>query len=64
VSLVGNHFTGPVRLSGNSTGTDAIVVSGNTIAGVLVCSANEPAPDNGGSPNTISGIALGQCRDL
>jgi len=64
VSLVGNHITGPVRLSGNSTGTDAIVVSGNTIAGVLVCSANEPAPDNGGSPNTISGIALGQCRDL
>jgi endo-1,4-beta-xylanase len=64
VSLVGNHITGPVRLSGNSTGTEAIVVSDNTIVGVLVCSGNEPAPENGGSPNTISGTASGQCRDL
>lgn len=64
VSLIGNQITGPVRLSGNSTGTEPIVVSDNTITGVLSCSGNLPDPVDAGSPNAVVGVKLGQCRSL
>jgi endo-1,4-beta-xylanase len=64
VSLIGNEITGPVRLTGNTTGSEPIVVSGNTITGALSCTGNEPAPDDGGIPNTVTGAKQGQCREL
>ncbi|HEX6683050.1 MAG TPA: S8 family serine peptidase [Candidatus Limnocylindrales bacterium] len=64
LSLVGNHVTGLVTLTGNNTGTTPILVSGNTIVGALMCTGNQPPPTNGGAPNTVSGVVTGQCRGL
>ena len=64
LSLVGNHLTGPVKLIGNVTAPEPIVVSGNTIAALLACRDNEPEPTNGGVPNTVVGVTQGQCGGL
>lgn len=64
VSLLGDHITGPVRLTANTTEDVPIVVSDNTVVGVLSCTGNEPPPDDFDDPNTVFGIAQGQCRDM
>lgn len=64
LSLIGNRVIGPVSLTGNSTAPVQIVVAANTITGALMCSGNEPPPVNNGQPNTVSGSASGQCKDL
>jgi endo-1,4-beta-xylanase len=64
VSLIDNHVIGPVRLADNSTGSEPITVSGNTIMGVLSCSGNSPEPSNGGNANTVVGVKKGQCHSL
>lgn len=64
VTLARNHVIGRVALTGNSTGTTPVLVSGNTIDGPLMCSGNQPPPVNGGVPNTVSGTVTGQCRGL
>lgn len=64
LTVTGNQVTGPVRLSGNSTGSEPIVIADNTIAGVLTCDGNTPAPDDAGLPNTVTGPVQGQCREL
>jgi hypothetical protein len=61
VALTGNHITGQVSLVGNTTGTEPIVVSGNTIVGALSCATNQPPPVDNGVPNTVTGTAFGQC---
>ncbi|MDQ3790081.1 MAG: ExeM/NucH family extracellular endonuclease, partial [Actinomycetota bacterium] len=57
-----SEITGPVTLTAN-TGGEAIV-AGNTIAGPLSCSGNDPAPGNDGRKNTVHGPASGQCANL
>jgi hypothetical protein len=57
-------MVGTVSLTDNTTGDTPIVVSGNEILGLLSCSGNEPPPVNNGSPNTVIGLKLGQCRGL
>jgi hypothetical protein len=64
VEVTDNEIGGPVRLVGNSTGDVPIVLGGNTIAGVLTCQSNEPAPTDDGNPNTVTGPQQGQCRNL
>jgi endo-1,4-beta-xylanase len=64
LELVGNRVLGLVTLTGNVTGDTPIVVSDNTILGLLSCSGNQPAPVNSGAPNTVYGVKLGQCRTL
>jgi hexosaminidase len=61
VVLAGNTTTGAVSLTRNGT---LVVVAGNTIGGSLSCSGNNPAPTDAGRPNTVSGLASGQCSAL
>jgi subtilisin family serine protease len=64
VALIGNEITGRAILVGNDTGTTPIVVAANTFIGPLGCSQNQPPPVNNGQPNTVLGLATGQCADL
>jgi hypothetical protein len=64
VTIVGGRFVGPVRLSGNSTGSRAAVLAGAVVVGPVSCTGNAPAPENLQAPNTISGPATGQCAHL
>jgi hypothetical protein len=61
VGLAGNQVIGPVSLVANATGAEPIVVSGNTIIGLLSCVGNQPPPVDNGVPNTVVGPTLGQC---
>ncbi|MEO3929287.1 S8 family serine peptidase [Micromonosporaceae bacterium B7E4] len=63
VSVVASR-TGPVRLSGNTTGGFPIVVAGNDIRGPLACDGNTPSPNNHREPNSVTGMAAGQCVGL
>ncbi|PUB31575.1 putative repeat protein (TIGR01451 family) [Promicromonospora sp. AC04] len=56
----GNQVTGPVTVSRS----EGPVIGGNRITGVLTCLSNDPPPNNNGSPNTVRGKQLGQCKDL
>ena len=53
----------------DTTGTiEPPLIGSNTIAGSLVCWANNPAPTNdppgGPFPNTVAGSRVGQCAGL
>lgn len=39
-------------------------VSGNTIAGDLVCERNTPDPEDDVVPNDVGGVKIGQCAGL
>jgi O-glycosyl hydrolase len=64
VMISGAQVTGPVTVTNADTGFAPIVISGSTVQGPLSCSGNSPAPVDEGVPNTVSGAARGQCRDL
>ena len=61
VVLAGNTIGGAVALTRNTT---EVVVAGNTISGSLSCNGNDPAPADNGQPNTVTGLASGQCSAL
>jgi hexosaminidase len=61
VIVSGNTISGPVSITGN-TGTT--LVAGNSVNGALSCAGNNPAPTDGGNPNTSSGPPTGQCSGL
>ena len=61
VILAGSTISGPARITSNSGGA---LVAANTISGPLSCSGNNPAPTDGGQPNTVKGPATGQCSTL
>ena len=61
VVLAGGTISGAVSLTRNAT---AVVVAGNTIGGSLSCDGNNPAPTDNGRPNTVTGLASGQCAAL
>ena len=56
-----NGVSGALTVDGN--GPDAVVVKGNQVGGVLACSANDPAPANGGMPNNAT-TKTGQCTTV
>ncbi|GAB3170675.1 S8 family serine peptidase [Myceligenerans halotolerans] len=60
VNCAGNDVTGPVIV----LKSEGPVIGDNEIAGPLACFRNDPEPANNGSPNTVTGSRLGQCRDL
>jgi hypothetical protein len=64
VLIAGSSLAGPMTVDGAATGFAPVVVSGNTVRGTLSCAGNSPAPTNEGTPNTVTGPATGQCRDL
>jgi len=46
---------------------DSTEIATNTISGSLICFGNSPAAqlgDSGGSPNTVAGLKLGQCKKV
>jgi len=58
-----NTISGNAGIGGN-TGPAPLTVGGNTIGGNLQCVGNSQTPDDGGTPNTVSGQKLGQCAGL
>ena len=61
VTVSGNTIGGPASIIGNTGGT---LVAGNSVNGPLSCSGDNPAPTDGGKPNTSNGPAADQCADL
>jgi hypothetical protein len=61
VIVSGNTISGPASITGNRGAT---LVVGNSVNGALSCSGNNPAPTDGGKPNTSNGPAAGQCSGL
>jgi hypothetical protein len=59
-SLSGMVVDGSVNMSDNGVAT----FGGNTVGNNISCSGNNPAPTNGGNPNTVGGVELGQCANL
>ena len=47
---------------------DSNEIQTNTIGGSLICFRNSPAaqvnPDDGGQPNVVGGLKIGQCAGL
>lgn len=63
VRIVGNEVWGPLRVSGTTART-AAVLAANRVHGPLACSGNAPAPGNDGHPNSVTGPSQGQCAGL
>ena len=63
LSVSGMVVAGAAELTNNTTSAP-IVVSGNTIVGLLSCTGNVPPPVNDGVPNRVVGLATGQCKGL
>ena len=63
VDLAGISLSGLAYVQ-NNTGTAAITVAGNAINGSLYCTGNTPPPGDGGTVNTVTGSATGQCAGL
>jgi hypothetical protein len=66
IELGGNQIKGGASISGTSgvgpTVENLITeIEGNRISGQLSCSNNNPAPTDGGSPNSATGGGVGQC---
>jgi hypothetical protein len=65
VVMSGTQVVGSVLVVNNRTGDTPALVSGNWIVGSLFCTGNQPAPVDGGVPNTvIGGMKLDQCAGL
>lgn len=61
--FAGNTVRGPVYLADNATSAP-IIVSANTIVGLLACAGNQPVPTHDGAANQVLGLKSGQCRSL
>jgi hypothetical protein len=65
VTLDGSHLNGRAYVDNNTATAPAVItVSGNTVTGSLYCTGNNPAPDDNGSINTVSGTATDQCAAI
>ena len=64
VTLDGAQVSGLAYVENNAAAAAAITVAGNTVNGSLYCTGNSPAPVDGGTVNTVSGSATGQCAGL
>ncbi len=64
MAIVDSTVNGATVLLANSTGTTEQVVARSRINGLLVCTANNPAPINLGGRNTVRGLNVGQCAPL
>ena len=62
VRVGGVTVSGSINLTGNS-GTEPVVVAGNTVGANLACQSNSPAPVNEDRPNTAN-RSTGQCSQL
>ena len=65
INLTGNSVGGSLLNQNSKTpapGDNDIV--NNTIGGSLICTNNSPAPQDGGTPNTVGGAKTVQCSGL
>lgn len=64
--FIRNHVTGITYLANNQFFlTDAMEIVSNTVRGQLICLNNTPPAhvgDSRGSPNMVTGLALGECK--
>lgn len=61
LAMAFNLVAGSLTVEGN--GPARVLVSGNVVDEALACSANDPAPTNGGTPNRASSKS-GQCTTV
>ncbi|MEU4781927.1 hypothetical protein [Micromonospora sp. NPDC023633] len=59
--LVDSSVAGPVTVV---DGRGPSILAGNVIKGPLRCTGNEPAPQDDGQPNEVTGPTQGQCAKL
>ena len=70
VGVIRNTVRGYVLFAGNESvaDSDSNEIQTNVIARDLICVGNSPAaqvnPDDGGAPNIVGGLKLGQCSGL
>jgi IgA Peptidase M64 len=63
VTVAGSTFDGAVTFSGNQTGDRPVILAGNRVNGLLMCSGNGAVADYG-AHNRIRGGTTGQCAAL
>jgi IgA Peptidase M64 len=63
VTVFGTTITGDLTLADNQ-GKASVLVTGSTAGGRVSCSGNAVSPVNGGTPNTFSRGATGQCSGM
>jgi hypothetical protein len=77
LGVIRNHVHGNVIVSDNASvrteegpgvDTDSTEVMSNVVDGNLICQGNTPAaqvnPDDGGVPNDVGGVEVGECAGL
>jgi hypothetical protein len=68
--VIRNHIGGTALINGMASiqDPDSNEIQTNTIGGSLICFRNSPAaqvnPDDGGQPNVVGGLKIGQCAGL
>jgi hypothetical protein len=68
--VIRDHIAGSALINGMMSiqDSDSNEIQTNTIGGSLICFRNSPAaqvnPDDGGQPNVVGGLELGQCAGL
>jgi hypothetical protein len=63
-AVVDTAVTGALVLANTETPGIEPIVADSTVKGVLACTGNTPAPINLGAPNSVVGLAIGQCAAL
>jgi hypothetical protein len=63
-AVVDTTVTGALVLANTDTPGIEPIVADSTVKGVLACTGNAPAPINLSAPNSVIGVAIGQCATL
>ena len=63
-AVVDATVTGALVLANNQTPGIEPIVADSRIKGILLCTGNAPTPIDLGAPNSVTGVAIGQCADL
>jgi hypothetical protein len=64
ITVTTSKVAGNVLFQNNTLTPGQFFISGNTIAGNLVCRGNAPPPENQDNPNNVGGQKIGQCSAL
>jgi 5'-nucleotidase len=64
ITVTSSQVAGNALFQANTLTTSPFIISRNRITGNLVCSGNDPAPENQGNPNNVAGQKIGQCSAL
>ena len=64
ITVTFSNVAGNALFQNNTLTTSPFIISGNVIGGNLMCSGNDPAPENQSKQNTVAGRKSGQCSAL